>query len=391
MEKGIAFRHALPTVIFVVSVSILFFIGRSAFAPLLLDVEDTFHVGHARSSRLMLTLTLGYSLSMFFSGVVSQRVTHRRLIPLSAGLGAAGMLVLATAPDMIFMNAGLIVFGIGFGLFVPSAISVITTAVDRRDWQRAFSINEMSPHIGMILAPLIVAASRPVLSWRWMFGLVSLSLVAGALLFAVRVRDGDAHGRAPNLAVLVQLVRRKEFWVLIVFFALSLAGTDGVYLLIPAFLVTEGGVNPRLANTVFGISRFMPLVTLLAAAFFVDRIRPRVLMAFALAGQGLALVLLGTFTGWGRLLVVFLQPAIGALYFPAGFAALSSLMPPESRNVGVSMTLPTAVFLGVGVIPSVVGYMGEYFTFAGGFIGLGGIMAAVSVLSFTGRFTRDRG
>jgi MFS transporter, NNP family, nitrate/nitrite transporter len=389
-EEGVPFRQAFPTVLFVVSVSVIFFVGRSGFAPLLLDVEEAFRVGHAESSRLMMTFTAGYSLSMFFSGLVSQYITHRRLIPLAAALGAAGMIILALAPAMVVMNVGLVVFGVGFGLFVPTAISMITTAVERKDWSRAFSVNEMSPHIGMILAPLIVAAARPILSWRWMFALVGLSLITGAFLFAGVVRQGRTCGRAPNLDILGQLVRRKEFWVLIAFFGLSLAGTDGVYLLIPTFLVTEGGVEPRLANAVFGVSRFMPLIALFAAAVLFDRIRPSLLMALALAGQGVALVLLGLTAGWIRLVVVFLQPAIGALYFPAGFAALASLMPPDARNVGVSLTLPTAVFLGVGVIPSVVGYMGEHFTFAAGFVGLGLVMIILSFLSFTGQFSRRR-
>ena len=380
------FRNDFSTVFFVVAVSVLVFLGRSAFAPLLLDVERTFGVGHAASSRLMVTFTLGYSLSMFGSGLVSQYVPHRRLVPITALLSALGMVLLAVAPSMAVMNLGLIIFGIGAGMFVPTAVSMISAAVQPADWQRAFAINEMSPHMGMILAPLLVAAVRPVLDWRWIFAFVAFALVAAALFFMVRVTGGNLRGQAPNLGILGQLLRRREFWILLGFFGLSLAGTDGVYLLIPTFLVTEGGVDPRLANTIFGISRFMPLVSLFLAALLFDKIGSRFLMIAALAGQGIALVVVGLSGGWLRLAVVFVQPAIGALFFPAGFAALSALLPPVSRNVGVSMTLPVAVFLGVGVIPAVMGFLGENFSFAGGFTGLGIVMVVSSLAAFFGRF-----
>ncbi|MFP4374585.1 MAG: MFS transporter [Spirochaetaceae bacterium] len=384
-----ALRDAVGPVLYVVLVSTFFFMARSAMSPLLLDVEQAFDVGHAQSSGLMVLFTVGYALTMFASGFASARLTHRRLIPAAAVVAAAGTTVLSLASSMLMMRIGLFVFGAGFGLFVPTGINMITTVVRRRDWQRALAVHELSPHAGMILAPLLVAALRPILPWRWVFAFLTAVFILAALLFLGRVRAGDSYGRAPSPAAIGRLMAQPAFWLLILFFALALSGTDGVYLLVPTFLITEAGIDPRTANAVFGVSRFMPLVSLSVAALIADRLGPRYTIAAALVGSGTAVLLLGLTGGWLRILMVFVQPAVGAIFFPAGFAAVSSLLPAESRNIGISMVLPISVVLGVGVLPALVGYMGEVATFARGFAILGVATVGLGATALLVRFYGD--
>ncbi|MFW6223932.1 MAG: MFS transporter, partial [Spirochaetota bacterium] len=201
-----ALRDAVGPVLYVVLVSTFFFMARSAMSPLLLDVEQAFDVGHAQSSGLMVLFTVGYALTMFASGFASARLTHRRLIPAAAVVAAAGTTVLSLASSMLMMRIGLFVFGAGFGLFVPTGINMITTVVRRRDWQRALAVHELSPHAGMILAPLLVAALRPILPWRWVFAFLTAVFILSALLFLGRVRAGDSYGRAPSPATIGHLM-----------------------------------------------------------------------------------------------------------------------------------------------------------------------------------------
>jgi NNP family nitrate/nitrite transporter-like MFS transporter len=385
----LSFREGLQPLLFVVFVSTFFFMARSSMSPLLLDVEEAFGVGHAQSSGLMVLFTVGYALTMVVSGFVSARLTHRVLIPFAAVVGAFGTAILSVAGSMAMMRVGLFVFGTGFGLFAPTGINMVTTVIRRKDWQRALSIHELSPHAGMILAPLLVAALRPVLPWRGVFALLTALFLLSALLFVSRVKAGDSYGRAPSPQLIGHLFSRPAFWLLIVFFALALSGTDGVYLLVPTFLVTEAGIEPRLANAVFGISRFMPVLSLSIAALIADRFGPRYTITVALVGSGLAVVVLGASTGWLRIVTVFLQPAIGAIFFPAGFAAVSALLPAESRNVGISMVLPISVVLGVGVLPAFVGYMGEVASFSRGFMILGAATVVLGAMAMLVHFYED--
>jgi MFS family permease len=124
-------------------------------------------------------------------------------------------------------------------------------------------------------------------------------------------------------------------------------------------------------------------LTMFASGFASARLTHRRLIPFAgvVAAVGtsvLAVLLLGLTGGRLRILMVFVQPAVGAIFFPAGFAAVSSLLPAESRNVGISMVLPISVVLGVGVLPA----------FAQGFAILG---AATTVLGATALLVRFYG
>lgn len=376
----------LSTVLAISLVSTAFFLTRSAVSPLLLEIELSFGVRHAEATRAFAFFTLGYGAAVVLSGFVSERVSLRRMIPLACLVGALGAAIVASSRSPAQLKIGLAVFGCGFGLEAPTAIHFITGVVGREDWQKALSIHEISPHVGMILAPIGVVALRGVLAWHGVFFLLSSVLVLEAVSFGLYISAGDEHGSAPSPAVLATLFRQPSFWLLILFFSLALAATDGLYLLIPTFLITEAGLPPGTANTVFGVSRVMPIIALFTAAVALNRFRPSAVIATIFASAGLFLLSLGFVRGWARLAVVFLQPSITALFFPAGFAALAALAPGTSRNVAISMVLPPAVILGVGVVPAFIGYMGDTVGFARGFSLLGVAMIFLGPLALRAGF-----
>jgi NNP family nitrate/nitrite transporter-like MFS transporter len=74
---------------------------------------------------------------------------------------------------------------------------------------------------------------------------------------------------------------------------------------------------------------------------------------------------------------LFAQPLLAVCFFPAGFAALARLGSPTARAVAVSLTVPLAYILGGGALPAMIGWLGEYLSFAWGL----GLAGAVTVLS----------
>lgn len=378
-QDGTTFAKAVPTLVHITGVSFLFFLSRSAMSPLLLEVEQAFSLSHAAIARAFAVYTIGYGISVFCSGFAARRISFRRLMPIAAVVGVIGLGIVAFSPNVFVLQVGLFVFGVGFGLEAPTAISMIAATVHRPDWQRAMSLHEMSPHLGMILAPIGVIAIGALLDWRGVFWALALLLFVQGGWFFLRVKDGDEYGEAPSIKAIGVLVRRLEFWVLIVFFALALSSTDGIYLLIPTFLIVEGGISPTIANSIFGASRVLPIVALFVSALISDRIGPRWTIVLSVAGAGAVVVLMGTTEGIVRIVTVFLQPTIGALFFPAGFSALAALSPGRSRNVGISMVLPLAVIFGVGVVPALVGQMGDTISFSAGFVILGTTMVIAGI------------
>jgi len=381
IEGGLRFKAGIPVLLLIIMVVITNILSRSILSPLLIRVETSFDISHGPAAQLFLYISIGYSIAMLLSGFVSSKLTHRGSILLSSIVMSVGLAVMAAAPSIEVMRMGVFIMGAGSGLYPPSGIATITALIHERDWQKALSLHEIGPHFGMVLAPLYANFMLTSSSWRGTLGLLSGIVLAVGLLFFLLIRAGNFKGEAPTLKALLPLFREPNFWILMLFFGLGLASIQGIYLLIPTFLVSEAGFSLQAANRIFGISRFLPIVGLLTAGLVMDRIGVRRTVMATVCMAGLAILLMGILKGPFLVAAVFLQPTIGALYFPAGLAALATVGPPRSRNVAVSMVLPVSALIGSGLIPAFLGYMGDVVSFTAGFLFVGGLMMLLSFLS----------
>lgn len=376
-------RAGLPgitTVLPVVSVLFVILLARSVMSPLLLDIERAFGVSHGEVASIFVAFTVGYSVTFLFSGFVAERITHRRILPLAATIGAAGLWLVALAPTITVLQLALAIFGIGQGLYVPSGLNVITAVIERKRWQKTMSIWELAPHLAMVSAPVLVLALRPTLGWRGVYIATALLLALGAVLFALTFRTGAFYGSRPSLGALGPLLRQPQFWLLIALFSIALGAVDGIYLLVPAYLITEVGIGPATANILFGASRILPIAILLLSAVISDRLGPIWTIVISLTGTGLATATAGITTGVPLMAAIALQPSLGAIFFPAGLSLLSALMPERARNLAYSLVIPPALVLGTGILPAFIAHLGDVSTFAAAFIGVGSIMAGVGLL-----------
>jgi MFS transporter, NNP family, nitrate/nitrite transporter len=370
----------LTTVLPVVSVLYVILLARSVMSPLLLDIERAFGVSHGEVATIFVAFTVGYSLTFLFSGFVAERITHRWILPFAAAIGAAGLGLVAVAPTLAVLQLALAIFGIGQGLYVPSGLNVITASIDRRRWQKTMSIWELAPHLSMVSAPLLVLALRPTVGWRGVYFVTALLLALGAVLFALTFRTGDFHGSRPSLGAVGPLLRHPQFWLLIALFSIALGAVDGIYLLIPAYLITEVGIDHATANILFGASRILPIAFLLLTAVISDRLGPIWTIVISLTGTGLATMTAGISTGIPLMAAITLQPSLGAIFFPAGLSLLSAIMPERARNVAYSLVIPPALVLGTGILPAFIAHLGDVATFAAAFVGVGSVMAGVGIL-----------
>jgi NNP family nitrate/nitrite transporter-like MFS transporter len=96
---------------------------------------------------------------------------------------------------------------------------------------------------------------------------------------------------------------------------------------------------------------------------------------------GLTTVLLGPTEGSWLVLMIVLQPLLAASFFPAGFAALSMVVPATIRNVAVSFTIPFAYVLGGGLIPMLIGIAGDMGSFGVGIVLAGALIFLGAIFS----------
>jgi NNP family nitrate/nitrite transporter-like MFS transporter len=86
----------------------------------------------------------------------------------------------------------------------------------------------------------------------------------------------------------------------------------------------------------------------------------------------------------GSLLVagVFLQPMLVSSFFPAAFASLARTTTRENFNVAISIIVPVSFLFGGGIVPSLMGVLGDHTGFAPGFVILGAVfLGCLSLLA----------
>ena len=166
-------------------------------------------------------------------------------------------------------------------------------------------------------------------------------------------------------------------------FSLGICSTLGIYTMLPLYLVAEHAIDRNLANTLIALSRLSGLIMAFAGGWASDRFGPKWTLKIVFLITGFMTVLLGIVPGSYIPIIVFLQPLVAVCFFPAGFAALSFIVPPKSRNIAVSLTVPLAFLVGGGMVPIFIGIIGDIRSFALGIVICGGLITAGSI--FTGR------
>ena len=358
-------------VILVTCVFFFNFGSRLIPAPFLSPIEEEFSVGHAQSGGLFLCVSLGISIALLMSGFVAGRLQHKKTILLSA-LGAGFFLFLASlSPTLNLLRITLFMQGLCLGLYLPSGISTITSVLPAHYWGRGLAIHELAPNSSFILIPALAAALEGILSWRGIFAAFGLGSMAIALIVGWQVQGGRFYGQAPNLGLLRDLISRKELWALVGIFSLAVAAIFGAYSMLPLYLVQEHLLSHKWANQLLSLSRVPCLFMALGAGFIIERLGALRVIFLATAATGLLTLLLGLLSGAALQLAVLMQPMFAVCLFPAGFTAISSVFHSSIRNVAISLIIPSSTVIGIGLMPTVIGWLGDQGLFPLGFVLLG--------------------
>jgi NNP family nitrate/nitrite transporter-like MFS transporter len=368
-----SFSQQLWPLLFLVGIFLLTFLSRIILAPLLPAIEKSLGISHAQSGALFLFVSLGYFVSLFSSGLVSSRLGHRRTIIISALAVGLVMLGLTQAASLAVLNLGAFLIGLAGGLYLPSGIATLTDLVAPRHWGKALAVHELAPNLGLFSGPLVAEGLLRVGSWQGVLGWLGLACLVLGLVFWRWGKGGDFKGQAPNPANLKRLVMDIRSWVLMILFSLGIGGSLGVYTMLPLYLVTERGLDLAMANYLVGFSRLAGVVASFVAGWASDRMGPRQALAWVFALTGLSTIALGLLPPPWLWVALFAQPIMAVCFFPAGFAALSSMGDPSLRSLTVSVVVPMGFVLGGGALPAGIGWLGEVASFQWG-IALSGVL-----------------
>ena len=377
-------------VYFLVVIFLLNFVSRIILSPLLPTIEKELAISHSQAGFFFFLTSGGYLAGLLSSGLLASGSTHRLTIVVSsAGVGVA-MLIIAFATNLGLMRCGL--FGVGFaaGLYMPSAIATITSLVDRAHWGKAIAVHELAPNVAFFISPFIAELFLKWASWRAALGVLGVLSMLASASFARFGRGGDFPGESPVSSAFGALIRMPAFSLMVILFGLGVSSTVGVYAMLPLYLVTERAVEPSWANTIVAFSRSHGPVMGLLGGWASDKLGAGRTIIISMAFTGVMTLLLGFVSERWLSAVVLFQPLLAVWFFPAAFAAISMITPPNARNLAVSFSVPFGFLIGGGVIPTFIGATGDAGSFATGFTITGAFIAAGALLALLLRLPDDK-
>ncbi len=359
------------------------FVGRILPGPLMPVIEEELQIGHSTAGAYFLVLSIGYSVTLFLGQTLSSHLSHKQIITLSSvGVGTVliGNLFISTGLGLF---AFFLLLGIVSGLYLPSGITLTTAVVAASSWGLGIAIHELAPSIGYLTVPIIAEGTIKYLSWRLGLALVGgFSLVMGILYF-VFGRGSDLYGTAISIRTIRGLLEKKEIRTIAALFGLAMAVNYGLYVMLPLYLVAERGWAREAANVMISFSRFPALVGMLIAGWAVDRIGPKLIIWASLFLSGLASVSLSLAPSSWLAYVIPAQALLVVSFFPAGFALLSGETQLGSRNVGVAVITALSTLFGQGLVPLLLGILGDIgsFSLAIAAVGIAAMAGAFLILS----------
>ena len=370
-------------VFFLVAIFLLNFISRVIFSPLLPTIEKELEIGHGQAGFFFFLISAGYLSGLLGSGFVSSRTSHRLTILASgAGVGAA-LVLLSTSSSLGAMRTGLYALGLAAGLYMPSAIATITALVDQRHWGKAIAIHELAPNLAFFAGPFIAELFLKHSSWRAALAVLGLSSVVITIAYSRYGKGGRFAGESPASNAFGVLVHTPAFWIMLILFGVGVSSTVGIYAMLPLYLVSDRHVEATWANTVTALSRSYGPIFGMLGGWVSDRLGPKRTMVVSLLVTGMLTLLLGLVADDWISPVVIVQPALAVWFFPAGFAALAVIAPPQARNLAVGFTIPFGYLIGGGAIPTFIGIMGDAKLFALGFTITGLLITAAGVIAIS--------
>ena len=368
-----ALRSQLLPLFFLTSIFFLNFTIRIILSPLLPTILEDMSLTRDQASSFFLVSAGGYFISLLCSGFVSSRILHKQTIVLSAVATGIAFLFTGLSQSLVSMRMGIFIVGMAAGLYLPSGIAMLTASIRPENWGKAIGIHELAPNLSFLLAPVICEGLLLLISWRGVLVVTGgMSILLGLLFFKFSTVK-DFPGDPPMLKSLLPLTATPSFWMMITLFSLGVTGTMGVYSMLPLYLVNEHGMLQSQANTLITISRILT-VPILASILFIT---------------GLTTLFTGILTGRMLQVIIFCQPVFAVCFFPPAFAALSHIGSKKTRNITVSFTIPIAFLVGGGVVPNLIGILGENGLFSTGFMVAGIVILSGTLIPFFLKFQKD--
>lgn len=357
-----------------------------SIGPILVEISHEYGISVAQAGSLGAAYSLPAACLSLLFGPLSDRYGRRRLMLLGLVTLALASLGGALAPGFAFLLACRILAGVGAAAVVPSTFASFGDLFPYSERGRAMAWQVSITTLAIVVGLPAGAVLAGLLSWRWLFGLLTIIFVVVTALVYTRLprgtpaqrpaESGMAHYRSAFYHILRSrsAVSALAASCLFGMFWQGWATYNGAYF-IQTFRIPTEALAPIL--TIHGLATAL---TGVVAGPVSDQFSKKNLAAAAMAGCSVVMALLTNASG-----VLWVAVAFNTLLaVPAGLRIVSAnaLLPelaPQAR--GTMMSMNTSVMELGSMIGITVG--GLVIESTGGYAGLGtayGLMALLGSL-----------
>jgi NNP family nitrate/nitrite transporter-like MFS transporter len=370
------FRLALPGVLMTTGIFFLTYLIRVIFGPLLPEFEREFGITHAASTRLLMYISAGYSLTVFLSCFLASRVAPRRLAAAAAVLGGMTMIGIAATTNPALLPFMFLLLGMVTGPYLNAGFSILRSLGPEPLWGRFIAAHECAPNAGLLLAPLIAGAGSAWLGRQGTLYCLGALCIAAGTLFAFRCRGGVRTDPPVSPAGFGRALRAPGLWFFVFALGLAISTHFGIYSVLTLYMEDELAVSTEKAALLLSTSRIAAPFAAYAAGLLCARMgtRATMLLAFSLMAATVACMALPSFPAF--LIGLYVHPLCAAVAVPTAFTHLAHAFP-RDMPLYMAVGVPIGSYIGLGVTPMLLGLWGDYVGFTAGFL-----MTACLTLAF---------
>ncbi|MEJ2057310.1 MAG: MFS transporter [Desulfofustis sp.] len=364
--------------------------ARVIFSPLMPSLQRDLNFTLTSAGTLFMFVSISYAASMLFAGFVSARIGHGKTIVAALATITVGLGVSGAAGGVVMLGVGMVCIGVGAGAYPPSGMVMINTRISAARRSTAYAFHEVGPNTAMQLSPLLVLFAGPWIGWRGVLFMMSGLSFCATLSFYRWGQAGSGVGAVPNLSNVGTILRLRTTHVGMLVLSAALSGWQGVYAMLPAYLVSQELGTEQYVNSLLTLSRVASIVMLLGAGFIIRRIGRRRTIISVLLFTGTCTGLIGLLEGTPLAVAVVAQPAFLAVMFPAILACIADIGDPRYQNITYALIITVGISIGTGFAPALLGIFGDFGVGWLGFVSLTVYMlTAIGALLATPEFGRE--
>jgi predicted MFS family arabinose efflux permease len=293
--------------------------------PLIAEIAQSLGLATGAAGLIVTMSQIGYGVGLLFVVPLGDLVENRRLILISVALSAVALACAAFAPSAgVFLTCAAVV-GLGsvaVQILIPLAAHLAPDATRGR----VVGMVSSGLMIGIMLARPVSSFIAAQSSWRVVFGLSAMAMVALAAGLSralptraprTKMTYGELMGSMVHLVKGTPILRLRAFYQGCLFFAFSLFWTTTPLLLAgPHYRLTQNGI------ALFALAGVSGAIAAPIGGRIADR-------------------------GWGR-------PATGGAISLVALAMLGSILIPQGSVVGLSLLVAAAIAIDFGVQANLV-------------------------------------